>query len=199
MDEVVKIDGIEEVVVSTNEDAVIEQAERYAKAHGHVRIDKRPERLCQSTTKVQDLIDYVPTILNGNHVFWLHATSPFVSVADYNRALSQYASVLESGTNDSVMSVNKLQQFIWDDDSRVVINTDQTDKRWPNTQDLKPLYEINHAFYIAPRFIYESVKDRIGLKPALHILEGEKSIDVDWESDFSFAQLVFTALNKAHA
>lgn len=196
MDEVVQIRDIDEVVISTNDATVLEQATRYADAHAHVSIDQRPEHLCRSTTKVQDLIDYVPTVLRGDAIFWLHATAPFVTAADYDRALSDYQAAMSAGTHDSLMSVNKLQQFIWDDQARRVVNSDQTERRWPNTQDLKPLYEINHAFYIAPRSIYETLGDRIGRRPALFVLDGEKKIDIDWESDFALAQLMYKALRQ---
>ena len=85
------------------------------------------------------------------------------------------------------MSVNKIQQFIWDNESKKVINN-KSKNRWPNTQDLSPLYEINHAFYINSRENYLKMKDRIGIKPALYICDGVKSIDIDWPSDFKMAQ-----------
>ena len=86
------------------------------------------------------------------------------------------------------MSVNKIQQFIWDDSQRVIINNKNKANKWPNTQDLEPLYEINHAFYINSRKNYINMKDRIGLKPSIYICDGIKSIDIDWPNDFKMAQ-----------
>ena len=50
-----------------------------------------------------------------------------------------------------------------------------TDIPWPRTQDLEPLYEINHAIFLAKRSVYTEQKNRIGQKPLLYIMD-EKSL-----------------------
>lgn len=98
-----------------------------------------------------------------------------------------------NGSKDSVMSVNKIQQFLWDDREKRVINTDRSVNPWPNTQELEPLYEINHAFYINSRGNYLTMRDRIGKAPALFVCEGEKKIDIDWQDDFDLARSLLSA------
>ncbi len=45
------------------------------------------------------------------------------------------------------MSVTEIKQFIWSDREKKIINADKSiDAKWVQTQDLEPLYEINHAF-----------------------------------------------------
>lgn len=176
-----------EIVISTNDPLVQEQFPT-ALADTNIRIERRPDHLCSSTTKVQDLINYVPTVTQGEWIFWLHATSPFVDETDYTAALRLLESEVQSGEKDSAMSVNRLQQFIWNERDKRVINTDRSVNPWPNTQDLDPLYEINHAFYINTRDNYLSHRDRIGTSPALYICEGLRKIDIDWQHDFELAQ-----------
>jgi CMP-N-acetylneuraminic acid synthetase len=188
LDQIAKMrDEFLEIVISTNDTSVQEQFPDSLKG-SNVRIHQRPVHLCQSTTKVQDLIDYVPKITQGEWIFWLHATSPFVDETDYTAALRLLESEVQAGKKDSVMSVNRLQQFIWNDRERRVINTDRTVNPWPNTQDLEPLYEINHAFYINSRRNYLLHGDRIGEAPALYICEGRRKIDIDWQDDFDLAR-----------
>lgn len=181
-----------EVVISTDDQLVLTQAEPFLS--DKIKIDLRPRHLCLSTTKVQDLIDYVPSIVFGEHVFWLHATSPFVGYEDYVKALVQYEDCLGKGC-DSLMSVNKIQQFIWDAKLSKVINVDRGINPWPNTQDLAPLYEINHAFYISSKANYIALRDRIGRSPSLYLCDGIKSIDIDLEDDFSMAKLIASEVN----
>lgn len=177
----------EEVVISTNDDQVIDQFPKNL-IHSNIRVERRPDELCLSTTKVQDLIDYVPTVTRGDWVLWLHATSPFVDVTDYARALDQCMHAAHAGTHDSIMSVNRLQQFIWSEAKKKVINVDRKLNPWPNTQDLDPLFEINHAFYINSRRNYLTMRDRIGQNPSLYHCEGLSRIDIDWPDDFRMAQ-----------
>jgi CMP-N-acetylneuraminic acid synthetase len=175
-----------EVIVSTNDSEIIKQFPSSLEG-SNVRIEVRPDSLCRSNTKVQDLIDYVPSVTRGALVFWVHATSPFVDEIDYSAALELYEREVLGGDKDSVMSVNRLQQFIWSDDEQRVINTNRSVNPWPNTQDLLPLYEVNHAFYINSRANYLEIKDRIGRRPALYVCEGIRKIDIDWQDDFEMA------------
>lgn len=178
-----------EIVLSTDDARSIEIAESLNQDN-RIRIVRRPDHLCLSTTLVQDLIDYVPTIIHTGHVFWLHSTAPFVQPSDYDSAADAYfKSILEG--YDSLMTVNRYQKFLWSEDKNDVINFDRSKILWPNTQDLSPLWEINHAFYISSRQNYLTLRDRIGRKPSLWDMGAEKSMDIDWEDDFHLAETLY--------
>lgn len=187
--------AVEEIIISTNDPQVILQSVKYQDC-SKIRVELRPEHLCLSTTKVQDLIDYVPTVVKAEHVFWLHVTAPFVDYKDYQNALEEYQKYVIDGEYDSLMSVNKIQQFIWDDQQKTIINCDRSVNPWPNTQDLNPLYEVNHAFYVSSVYNYKKFRDRIGINPKLFPLEGIKKIDIDWEADFLLAQKIESVANQ---
>lgn len=178
----------DEIVVSTNDPQVITQAQPFLSKK--IRIDERPDELCSSSTKVADLINYVPSVVEGDHVFWMHVTSPFMGGDDYKNAVNLYFKNVIHGDHDSLMSVNKIQQFLWSDKLKKVINTDRSANPWPNTQDLDPLYEINHSFYISSIENYLELEDRIGVNPFLYECEGLKKLDIDWEEDFSLAKMI---------
>lgn len=180
-------DEVSEIVISTNDQEVIDQIPEWAK-DTNIRLVIRPDELCSATTKVQDLINHVEDVTTGDVIFWIHATSPFLDSTDYKSAIKQYEEVIDSQKGDSLISVNKIQQFIWNEQEKRVINTDRNVNPWPNTQDLDPLYEINHAFYINSRKNYNELKDRIGESPALYVCDGLKKIDIDWHDDFIMAQ-----------
>jgi N-acylneuraminate cytidylyltransferase len=130
-------------------------------------------------------------VVENDHIFWVHATAPFVTADDYNLALKRYWEIIESGEFDSLISVTKIQQFLLDAETNSYINHDRSLVKWPRTQDLKPLYEINHAFYINSADNYRKHGDRIGVKPDLFILDKIKSFDIDWVDDFEIAQIIY--------
>jgi len=132
----------------------------------------------------------MPSITKGEHILWLHVTSPFVKAKDYQDAIDKYFEALKNGY-DSIMSVTEIKQFLWSDRSKKIINIEQSDNPWVQTQDLEPLYEINHAFYINSRANYLSMSDRIGKNPYLYKLKGSKVIDIDYEDDFELAKKIF--------
>ena len=185
-----------EIILSTDDPVAMEIAASLQRPD-RIKIIPRPAELCLSTTLVQDLIDYIPTIVATDHIFWLHATAPFVVAEDYEAAATGYFEALASGY-DSLMSVTRYQKFLWSEDKNDVINFDRAKILWPNTQDLIPLWEINHAFYISSRKNFLDLRDRIGRKPKLWELGPEKSMDIDWEEDFHLAETLYTARHGNH-
>lgn len=194
LEQLVKVNNIDEIIVSTNDPETIAVATSFA--NDKIRIIERPEKLCLSNTNIEEFINYVPTVINTNHIFWVHATAPFVTHDDYQLALSKYWDTIMKKNNDSLISVTKIQQFLWDAESQKCINHDRSKIKWPRTQDLIPIYEINHAFYINSVQNYYTNSDRIGINPALYILDKIKSFDIDWEDDFTIAEIIYEKFYK---
>lgn len=181
---------INEILFSSNDEMCIAIAEKYA-SDSRLRIIPRPNELCLSTTNLQDLICYVPTITNADHILWGHVTTPLVEAKVYDTAIEQYLSKITKGY-DSLVSVKELKNFLLNQEGKLVNNT--TDIPWPRTQDLEPLYEINHAIFLAKRSVYTEQKNRIGQKPLLYIMDEIHSKDIDWEEDFKIAEIMYKTL-----
>lgn len=189
LEQLLKVESVHEIIVSTNDPDTISVADSFNSQK--IKIVERPEHLCLSSTNIEEFINYIPSIINSEHIFWVHATAPFVTEYDYELAVKQYWNVLASHEFDSLFSVTKIQQFLWDEESKMCINHDRSQVKWPRTQDLKPLYEINHAFYINSVSNYYKYSDRIGLNPAYFVLDKIKSFDIDWEDDFKLAEIIY--------
>lgn len=190
LEQLLRVQEIDEIILSTNDEKSIEIAERFQ--NKKIKIIERPEYLCLSSTVIEDFINYIPTIINGDHVFWVHTTAPFVTEAHYKEAMAIYKeSILRKKAFDSLLSVTKIQQFLWDKDKNECINHDRTIIKWPRTQDLKPIYEINHAFYLNSIKNYLKYNDRIGKHPYLYELGKIDSFDIDWEEDFIIAEEIY--------
>ena len=181
---------IDEILFSSNDEMCIAIAEKYT-SDSRLRIIPRPNELCLSTTNLQDLICYVPTITNADHILWGHVTTPLVEAKVYDTAIEQYLSKITKGY-DSLVSVKELKNFLLNQEGKLVNNT--TDIPWPRTQDLEPLYEINHAIFLAKRSVYTEQKNRIGQKPLLYIMDEIHSKDIDWEEDFKIAEIMYKTL-----
>lgn len=177
---------IDEILFSSNDEMCIAIAEKYT-SDSRLRIIPRPNELCLSTTNLQDLICYVPTITNADHILWGHVTTPLVEAKVYDTAIEQYLSKIIKGY-DSLVSVKELKNFLLNQEGKLVNNT--TNIPWPRTQDLEPLYEINHAIFLAKRSVYTEQKNRIGQKTLLYIMDEIHSKDIDWEEDFKIAEIM---------
>lgn len=189
--QLIQTKNIDEIILSTNDECCIEIARKYETSCNRLRIIERPNELCLDTTNLQDLICYVPTITDADHILWGHVTTPICSADEYDKAIELYKLKLVEGY-DSLIGVSELKNFLLNKDAKLINNT--TPLPWPRTQDLESLYEINHTMFLAKRNVYELLKNRIGERPVLHIMDKMKSFDVDWEEDFSIAEVIYKNL-----
>jgi N-acylneuraminate cytidylyltransferase len=188
LSQLVQTKKIDEIILSTNDDECINIAEKFIGKCNRLKIIPRPDELCLDSTNLQDLIVYVPAITEADHIFWGHVTTPVAGASEYDNAVDIYLSKLAEGF-DSLVSVMELRNFLLNRRGKLVNNT--TNLPWPRTQDLEPLYEINHVMFIAGREIYEKQKNRIGERPVLHVMDKLKSFDIDWEDDFKIAEMIW--------
>lgn len=178
---------LDEIILSTNDEVSAEVAERVV-TDSRFKLIWRPDELCQSHTNLQDLICYVPTITEAQHILWGHVTTPLTGPEQYDEAIRCYRKKIEEGY-DSLVGVCELRNFLLDKNARVINNT--TDLPWPRTQDLELIYEINHTMFIASRDVYLKERNRLGRKPVLHIMDKIHSFDIDWDEDFKIAEALY--------
>ena len=185
---------LDEIVLSTNDEEAIRIAKGILDPKNRLRIEPRPDHLCVDTTPLSDLIHYVPSIIQNEHILWGHVTTPFVLGADYDLVIEQYWKDLANG-HDSLLSVSAFQNFLLNSEGRV-FNSNSSEFKWPRTQDLPTLYEVNHAVFLAPRKVYVEKNNRLGSNPALYKMDKIKSWDIDWEDDFAMAEAIYEKLRK---
>jgi len=186
------IKSVDEVIVSTNDPKCIKIANKFCAEFPKLKIIRRPDCLCDSTTNLSDLIRYVADVTKCGHVLWGHVTTPLVGANQYDAAVKIYFDSIRSGF-DSLIGVSPFRNFLLDGAGRMVNNN--TGLEWPRTQDLSPLYEINHTMFVASRKFYEKGR-RSGDHPKLYELDKVHSFDVDWNDDFIIAQELYKLYEK---
>lgn len=183
-----RVSGIDRIVVSTNDEDVINVAKNSGVLS--LDIDLRREELCTSATSTDALIRYVPEVVHAGDVLWTHVTSPLFDAEHYEEIIARYRAVSSAGTHDSLMTVSALRTFVWDGERP--INYDRAVEKWPRTQTLSPLYEINSAAFISPIETYRApILDRIGERPLLHVCADHTDFDIDWPKDFEVAEALY--------
>jgi CMP-N-acetylneuraminic acid synthetase len=187
LDQLVRCAFIDTIVLSTDDRKVIDISESYG---SRIRIDNRPPELATSETSTDDLIRYVSKIIHEPHIMWTHVTSPFAGEEIYTKAINEYFRVIKTGKYDSLMSVTPIRVHVWDRDGEPV-NYIRGHVRWPRSQQVEPLYEVNSAIFINSWGNYLKIKDRIGAKPFLFEMDRTDSLDIDYEDDFMLAESIF--------
>jgi len=187
--QLLKVKRIDKIIVSTNDTKVKKIASSFN--NNKIIIIERPEQLASSETSTDDLINYVPTIISSGIILWTHVTSPFVTEDIYDKAIDSYFK--NKDTNDSLMTATKIQKFIWNETEAITYNREK--EKWPRTQTIAPVYEINSGIFLADIEVYKNHKDRIGKKPLLYELNEKESFDIDWEEDFEIAEVLWKKYN----
>lgn len=188
--QLLKVKKIDKIIVSTND----EEVKNIALSFGNKRIfiNDRPDHLASSTTSTDSLIKYVPNIIENGTVLWTHVTSPFVNEKLYDDMIELYFNNLDKA--DSLMSVTKIQKFFWSKEKP--INYDKSKEKWPRTQTIEPIYEINSGAFMADIEIYKSLNDRVGRRPFLYELSEKQAFDIDWQDDFEIAEILWSKYGK---
>lgn len=187
MEQLLACSEIDSIVMSTDDPTVADLCQKLAKDQAKpVKVCDRPAHLASSSTSTDALIEHVPEIIADGIVLWTHVTSPFVDSSIYAKTIQTYRQQTATGAYDSLMSVTKVQKFIWDQNGSV--NYDRSQEKWPRTQTLPLLYEVNSAIFIAPIETYIKQQDRIGENVYLFELNGDQAMDIDWEDDFKRAE-----------
>lgn len=187
LNQLLECEKISKIMLSTNDKDILDFA--LALDDKKIIIDKRSDELSSSSTSTDELINYSHSLIDNSHILWTHVTSPFVTAEKYNDIINRYFDCLEEGF-DSLMTVTPMYNFIWDDSGP--INYDPEKEKWPRTQSLKKLFDINSAVFLAYDDIYQQYNDRIGKHPYLYHLDRIEAFDIDWEEDFILAEeLVF--------
>jgi CMP-N-acetylneuraminic acid synthetase len=188
--QLLKSTKIDKIIVSTNDEEVKNIALSFDDSK--IMIDDRPEYLASSETSTDDLVKYVPSIIESGVVLWTHVTSPFVTESIYDDMIEKYLEA--SNTNDSLMSVTKIQKFLWNKNGP--INYDKSKEKWPRTQTIEPIYEVNSGAFIADVEVYKALSDRVGNKPYLYELSDKEAFDIDWQDDFDIAEVLWSKYGK---
>ncbi|HAS8557963.1 TPA: acylneuraminate cytidylyltransferase family protein [Vibrio vulnificus] len=183
LDQLLKVKRVEEIHVSSNDEVVLDFASTYK--NSKIIIDERPDFLGKSNTRTDELIEYVPKIISSGHVLWTHVTSPFINENGYDAIISKYLSAVNEGY-DSLMTVKELRGFIWNKNTS--LSYDRKVEKWPRTQTIEPLYEIDSSVFMNSVDQYIKFKDRIGMNPFMYVQNFESSIDIDWPEDFLLAE-----------
>ncbi len=174
---------IDEIVLTTNDASILEYAKSLS--FTKLRIHRRDDSLASSETSTDQLVSHALELITDGDILWTHVTSPFINSKCYDSIIRAYQAKKQEGF-DSLMTVSEIQSFLWKDGAP--INYDRKIEKWPRTQTLEPISEINSGVFLASHSIYADINDRVGKTPYLYPLNKLVGFDIDWPEDFIIAE-----------
>lgn len=165
---------VSEIIVSTD----VEKILLFLRNKKDIIIHKRSKKL-SSDNSLQSLIKLAPKLCNNNHILWTHVTSPLFDENEYINFIKEFfRKKYNSAFSSSIVNkflMNHKKKWISHDSKKI---------KWPKTQDLRTIYEVNSAAFIAKKKIYELYKDRLDNNPHPIISSKISSLDIDDKEDF---------------
>ena len=178
-----KAHNINEVVLSTDDEDILDFSDKLNMPK--LRLHKRDNELASSSTSTDALVAHAIDLIPNGEILWTHVTSPFINARHYDAIIDCYQKKLKLGY-DSLMSVTELYGFLWQDGQPM--NYDRTQEKWPRTQTLTPVHEVNSGVFLASSLVYRELNDRIGNRPYLYVLDKLIGYDIDWPEEFVIAE-----------
>ena len=174
---------IDEVVLTTNDADILAYCELLEEPR--LRLHRRVEELSTGATSTDQLVAHALELIPQGHILWTHVTSPFITAKHYDEVIRAYWAQREQGY-DSLMTTTALHGFLWQGEQPM--NYDRASEKWPRTQTLAPVHEVNSGAFVAPADLYRELDDRIGRRPYLFPMDKLTSFDIDWPEDFVVAE-----------
>tara|TARA_B100000029_G_C17485913_1_gene927244 strand:+ start:606 stop:1295 length:690 start_codon:yes stop_codon:yes gene_type:complete len=149
----------------------------------------RDDSFCNNDIPWSDVIAHVAESIpekDDSILAWCHTTSPLFT--EYEKAMKEFDSVYKEGTNDGLVTVSKVNDFI------ISENLQPLNYSWGPwhrySQHLDNYFSITGALFIAP--IKEMILNRyvISKNPFLYEVSPIESIDIDTQLDFEIAKML---------
>lgn len=150
---------------------------------------KRPDFLDLNTSNCNDIIREFMKEVNADYYVVSHATAPFTRSESIDACIEK---VMGDNEFDSAFTVDKKQTFMWENGKPMNFDVDH----FPRTQDLSPIYMETSGAFVFPRWVFEKLNRRVGVKPALVEVEPIESLDIDTEYDMMVAQALYKYMNE---
>lgn len=190
--QLMQVDQIDSVIVSTNDPVVYEFVKAFAEtAEKPIRMDERPDHLGASATPMSEFILYAAELEDEGTMLMTHVTHPLLTSDKLAEVITAWKDAEVQG-HDSLVTATRLQTFLWDQNDEP-FNYDAGTEKWPRSQDINPLFEINHAAYLMPFQRMREVGDRVGTNPMVYEMNQDDALDIDWEHQFTLLEDIVQA------
>lgn len=150
----------------------------------------------ESVSNVSTFTTEIIKDIDHEHIAWVHLTNPLNSPAEYQKCFDSYFdNVIKNKTHDSLFTVNRIYDYIWDDKAPVnyTLGANHT-----YSQDLPAWYKLTCSIFMKPK---ETIlRDRYYVGDNPFRMEGDllSGIDINNPEDYEICQALYKLYMKKH-
>ena len=176
-----KVKGIDEIIVSTDCNDMLKLALEL-----NVNVHKRDEYYASSECPNYKYWNHIAeNVGQYTNFMMVNAVSPLVD----SNTIQNFIDTFKKNNCKNMVTVNKQKRFFCDSITKKGINFNSN--KAPNSQELNPLSEITFGICIATRKDIIQYNCIYGKKPSFFYLNNISTIDIDENSDFIIAELLY--------
>jgi CMP-N-acetylneuraminic acid synthetase len=174
------------ILVSSDSDEILDLVKG-----DRVEIHKRNKQYAQDHySSFSDVIKHIAEIAVGRfgediHIAFTYPVTPLMSTQDYNKANEEYEQNVINGSFDSLVAVNLLKEYLWDDNGPINYKADSTHMQ---SQLLPNIYKVTNSLYMAPASVMLEKNYFLGEKPYLFQTDKLSAVDIDTMEDLELAR-----------
>ncbi|TAF45010.1 MAG: cytidylyltransferase [Sphingobacteriales bacterium] len=182
IDNLLKVKGIDEIIVNTDSDEAIE----IAKAKG-VSFHKREAYFASSECTTGEFFVHMGEVTQTDIFAYCPCTSPFIQPATIDASIKTF---LDSHANDSLATVSSVKEFLWLDGKPV----NYEHNNMPASQNLPNICALNFGLSLISRLDLIKYRNIVGVRPLFMLTDEIESLDIDTPFDFYIAEQVYCSL-----
>ncbi len=124
--------------------------------------------------------------IETNHFAWITVVVPLMQPKEYLEAFNLYfENIVKKKLNDSLISVNLLKEYFWDDQKPINYNAD---KYHTISQELPNIYRVTNGLYMCNKKYTLENGYFIGKNPFMHKVSKISGIDIDEYEDYEISK-----------
>ena len=181
IDQLKRVQCAELIFLSSNSDKVQSIAEKTG-----VQFLRRDEYLSVGhEASFSEVITGVVRDVPTEHFAWVTVVVPLMKPSEYASAFSAYHSkVVQQDKYDSLVSVNLLKEYFWNDSGPLNY---QADQNHTISQELPNIFRVTNGLYMRDK--RSTLRDGyfLGPKPYMHKVGKVSGIDIDEQEDYLIA------------
>jgi CMP-N-acetylneuraminic acid synthetase len=181
IEQLLKIKNIDEIVINSNSDEMLEIAKEYP-----VTLVKREEKFASNEVSMSEVYKNMAENIKGDIIVYTNCTSPLIKAKTIEKMIDLYKG-MDKKEYDSINSCHDIKEFLWLHGKAINYDTENQ----PRSQDLPRIVALNFAVSIISKEDMIRHKNLIGKKPFLYTIDEIESTDIDTPLDFEIAEYLY--------
>ena len=174
------------ILVSSDSDEILDLVKC-----DQVEIHKRSAQYAKDhNSSFSEVIKHMAEIAVGRfgediHIAFTYPVTPLMGPFDYKQANQEYQDNVINGNFDSLLAVNLLKEYMWNDQGPINYIADASHIQ---SQLLPNMYKVTNSLYMAPAKVVLDNCYFIGKKPYLWQTDKLSAVDIDTMEDLEMAR-----------